>query len=277
MLISYLVRIAYVQRAIQPIWEGLAEHRWSGAQLQELQMRLQQYDFVGDIKRPLDAERAEGILLADLVRKKGLGILGIVGGESPTPSNHARANLIGLFIPHGWYYLEQLSYCRLYQIQFEGTFNAPKKQVSPSQIKDDDQKFESALGAHNPFVAIFIHHQLTARMLLPGLVGVPRRAASAQTAADQAALGCALERYRLANGEFPENLAALTPRFISQLPHDVINGQPLKYRRTTDGQFVLYSVGWNEKDDGGVVEPMQGGGPDLEKGDWVWRYPIPPK
>jgi len=30
-------------------------------------------------------------------------------------------------------------------------------------------------------------------------------------------------------------------------------GQPLHYRRANAGQFVLYSVGWNERDDGGVV------------------------
>ena len=42
---------------------------------------------------------------------------------------------------------------------------------------------------------------------------------------------------------------------IEKLPHDIINGQPLHYRRTDDGQFVLYSVGWDEKDDGGVPVP----------------------
>ena len=41
--------------------------------------------------------------------------------------------------------------------------------------------------------------------------------------------------------------------FIDKLPHDIINGDPLKYHRTDDGQFVLYSVGWNETDDGGIV------------------------
>src|SRR5712692_1651860 len=68
-LISHLVRIACLKIATQPIWEGLAEHRWSEAQLQELQSRLHQYNFVADFKRPLDAERASGILTVELVRK----------------------------------------------------------------------------------------------------------------------------------------------------------------------------------------------------------------
>jgi hypothetical protein len=38
---------------------------------------------------------------------------------------------------------------------------------------------------------------------------------------------------------------------------------------------VLYSVGWNEKDDGGVVgyETPSSIMPSFELGDWVWRYP----
>jgi hypothetical protein len=82
-----------------------------------------------------------------------------------------------------------------------------------------------------------------------------------------------LERYRLANGQFPATLEALAPKFIVKLPHDVITGQSLKYRRTDDGQFVLYSVGWNETDDGGKVELTKSGSPDWHRGDWVWRYP----
>ena len=68
----------------------------------------------------------------------------------------------------------------------------------------------------------------------------------------------ALERCRLARGAFPESLDALAPQFIAKVPHDVIGGQPLKYRREADGSFVLYSVGWNEKDDGGVAGFQQG-------------------
>ncbi|MGI8967322.1 MAG: hypothetical protein ACR2H1_14730, partial [Limisphaerales bacterium] len=84
----------------------------------------------------------------------------------------------------------------------------------------------------------------------------------------------ALERYRIANGKFPENLAALSPQFLQKIPHDVINGEPLKYRHTDDGQFVLYSIGWNEKDDGGTPGKTLF---DDKQGDWVWRYPVKAK
>ena len=44
-----------------------------------------------------------------------------------------------------------------------------------------------------------------------------------------------------------------------------------------NGQFILYSVGWNEKDDGGAIV-LPGGKDhkrDLTEGDWVWKYPTP--
>jgi len=91
-----------------------------------------------------------------------------------------------------------------------------------------------------------------------------------QTVADQAAIACALERYRLANGQFPENLEALVPRFISQLPHDVITGGPYKYRLMKDGAIRTLFRGWNEKDDGGVPGKTLF---DEKEGDWVWQYP----
>ena len=86
---------------------------------------------------------------------------------------------------------------------------------------------------------------------------------------------CALERYRLAESRYPDNLNALVPRFVAVLPHDIINGQPLKYRRTDNSRFMMYSVGWNEKDDDGVVATRSDNhkSQDVEQGDWVWQYP----
>jgi hypothetical protein len=110
-------------------------------------------------------------------------------------------------------------------------------------------------------------------MLLPSLGRIAEKCAYAQSSVDLARVACALERYRLANGQFPDTLDALAPKFIAKLPHDLINGEPLKYRRTDDGQFVIYSVGINETDDGGKVELTKSGSADWHKGDWTWPSP----
>ena len=113
-------------------------------------------------------------------------------------------------------------------------------------------------------------------MLLPAIGKNALKAAHEQTILDQTALACALERYRLANGLYPENLQSLVPQLIKRIPTDVINGESLHYHRTDYGRFVLYSIGWNEKDDGGTVAWTDSKPPGVnpDKGDWVWDYPV---
>jgi hypothetical protein len=267
-IISYFVRVACVQLAIQPIWEGLSERAWSDAQLQDLQSHLARCDFVADLKRPMDAERAAGVAVIEFIKRKGPGpFIELIGALSSNPTDTKFARWFGGFIPRGWYYEEQLNYCRLYQLQLGGTFDATSRRVFPSRIAANSRAFDQEF-SHSR-VDFVIHHRIMAALLVPALGSVVRKAATAQTAVDQAALACALERYRLANGQFPGNLDALAPAFVSQLPHDLITGEPYKYRRTDDGQFILYSLGWNEKDDGGVPGQTLF---DEKQGDWVWQY-----
>jgi len=110
-------------------------------------------------------------------------------------------------------------------------------------------------------------------MMFPAISKAVEKFAAAQSQTDLALVACALERHRLAHGGYPDTLEELAPQYIAKLPHDVINGQPLHYRRTPDGLFVLYSLSWNEKDHGGQVALTKSGAIDRKNSDWVWRYP----
>lgn len=69
-------------------------------------------------------------------------------------------------------------------------------------------------------------------------------------------LAIAIERYRARYGTLPETLGALTPDFLSQVPLDPLVSQdapkPIQYLLTHEG-YVLYSVGVNGVDDGGIT------------------------
>lgn len=270
-LVSYVVRVACLQITIQPVWEGVAEHRWTDAQLQELQARFLSYDYPADMKMALKAERATVVLTVDLAKKNGAGILAGDTAQDETEKwpNPTLLNLIGRLIPSGWYHLEKLNYCTFFDAMMEGVVAPAEKTVSPQRVISNANELNLQLYSAGS-ASVIVHHRIIATLGVAGIINVPSKAAVAQTAANQAALACALERYRLANGQFPDKLEALTPQFIARLPNDVIGGQPYKYRRTGDGQFVLYSVGWNEKDDGGVPGERLF---DEKKGDWVWDYP----
>ena len=64
----------------------------------------------------------------------------------------------------------------------------------------------------------------------------------------QVALG--VERFRLATGTLPETTSQLVPVHLSSLLEDPFDGEPLRYRLTTNG-YIVYSIGQNRKDEGG--------------------------
>jgi len=80
-------------------------------------------------------------------------------------------------------------------------------------------------------------------------------------------LAIALERYRAQYGTLPETLDALTPDFLRQVPLDPLVSQdaPRQIQYAPVGQgYVLYSVGMNGVDDGGIAAESS------EEGDEVF-------
>jgi hypothetical protein len=269
-LISHLVRVACFQIAIQPVWEGLAENRWTDAQLQALQAQFQNYDFFAGQDQAFKAERALGIRQIGIVKQSGFHhLFANYAGVGKTTPREVLLDFAYRVMPSGWYDLERLNYCTTYDTQIKSIVDPAGKGVFPKQAAFYTEDYPFPMETATLYS--ILHHQVIAAMIFPSLARTTVKTAAAQTTANQAAIACALERYRLAKGQFPEKLESLTPQYMSRLPNDVITGQPYKYRRTGDGQFILYSVGWNEKDDGGV--PGTHGLYDDKEGDWVWDYP----
>ena len=66
----------------------------------------------------------------------------------------------------------------------------------------------------------------------------------------------------------PKSLEELTPGYLTEVPPDPFDGEPLRYARTDEG-YVLYSIGEDGEDDGGK-ERIDG---PTEEGDiiiWPW-------
>lgn len=55
------------------------------------------------------------------------------------------------------------------------------------------------------------------------------------------ATALALKIYRCEKGEYPENLDALVPEILDQLPCDPLTGMPFDYRKMPKGGFMLYA------------------------------------
>ena len=68
-----------------------------------------------------------------------------------------------------------------------------------------------------------------------------------------AVVGAAVERFRLTNNRWPNNLDELTPKYLKSIPPDPYTGEPLRMARKGP-MVILYSVGVNLRDDGGALD-----------------------
>jgi hypothetical protein len=278
-LISQLVRLVITQRMLQPVWEGLADHHWSETQLAALDAQLARLDFLTDYQQDIRAWtpiligefnhlRRHPDQYENLYYDWGLGADAVRPGADVTMMFLSHAHLV----PSGWFYQNQLRSARLLMEDFLPAADVSAHTFRPALARQGSGALTNDLHHLTPCNVI-------ACLLLqwPVLSNFAGKFAFGQGSVDLARVAIALERYRLANGHFPDSLSGLEPRFLNPVPHDVIGGQPLHYHLTADGQCVLYSVGWNETDDGGTVASKKSpdSTQDIEQGDWVWSYPQP--
>jgi hypothetical protein len=261
-LISHLVRVAMIAITLQPVYEGLAQHRWSAVQLVELQQALAKLDFLTDFQLALQGEKIFAIQSFEKQR---------ITREYKTVDDSSGTNKIRTvslhWMPTAYFYQNELAFAQMHQQYILPLIDQTNRIVAPSVLRQTLAAMQAQGRHYSPY-------KVQAIMLTPAIASGVKKFAMIQSQVDLARVACALECYYFAHGNYPETLDALAPQFIGKLPHDIINGQPLHYRRTDDDQFVLYSVGWDEKDDGGKIFFTKSGSVDREKGDWVWQYPL---
>jgi hypothetical protein len=276
LLIDHLVRIASMSMNLQTVREGLVRHAWTEPQLMEMQTNLAALDLLKEYGLAMRGERALLVGSIEYLRRHS-------SAESPLEyqldgggQNSWRPPLPAF--PSGWFYQNIVTMCRLIQEFTLRAVDEQTRRVFP-WISDRGSNALAAMRL-NPY-------NLLAKILMPALDRAANRSARMQTYADAARVACALERYRQVNKTWPESLEPLVPGFIGGIPRDVIDGKPLRYRRSPDRGYILYSIGWNQRDDGGQVvwakderesprdESRRDGRPrvDFTQGDWVWSMP----
>ncbi len=229
------------------VWEGIATGRWNEQHLAQVQAALSPIDLLSDYEHSIRGERAFGNDFLQRIRA-GHEYGGAVEG-------------IARFAPGGLLYQNQLTINRMYQNYFFGVIDTKKRRVDVERVVALEKATE--VRQRHPY-------RFLAALLLPALEKSSFRFVHGQTVIDQAAIACALERYRLAKGEYPETPQQLTPQFLREIPHDLITGEPLHYSRPNTNKFILYSIGWNQKDDHGVPAPSGISSSRQTSGDWVW-------
>jgi hypothetical protein len=91
-------------------------------------------------------------------------------------------------------------------------------------------------------------------IIMPALRNSIESMSQAMEERDGILAALAIERYRLRSGAYPASLVELVPLYLSSVPVDQHDGAPLKYRQGGP-RPVIYSVGCDTDDDGGVPPP----------------------
>ena len=267
-LVAAMINVAVTGLYVDTIAGGLQSHAWQGPQLAALQKQLAEINLTPFVLQALQEEPAA--VCRDIEIMPLPKIFGMTGRMK-------WKDKLGWWLwPRGWIYQNMVNVAMLELKPLDG-FDLARDTIAP-------RKFDEASREFNKFFRHMSPYKRLAAIVIPNFSKAKQTAAHNQTMVNEAQIACALERYRLAAGQYPATLETLSPQFIEKIPHDLIGGQPLIYRRTDDptsqgsgaagGKFLLYSVGWNEKDDGGVVEMSKSEyflDEDIANGDWVWQ------
>jgi hypothetical protein len=95
------------------------------------------------------------------------------------------------------------------------------------------------------------HTMGIANLLVPAMMNSLTAATRAETTESCARVGVAMTRYRLDHGTLPTTLDQLVPAYLDAVPIDPYDGNPLRLN-TVDGASVIYSIGPDGMDNGGV-------------------------
>lgn len=283
-IISQLVRIAIAHLAWSANWELLQSRKATEAQLAELQRGWSDLEFIRAQENAFLFERATSQMTIAGSRKvttpyRDLGILTTNASPWLVTKIWAKEYVWRFW----WSYSDELRSLKIFQaiidasrtVKTNHSFLAALKQKQSdlanlrfSKTNDNGGHVIDVDVSEMDFHWIFSEGALACEHSL-------KKFMFAEVAKQIAITAIALKRYQLRHGSYPSNLTELIPEFMSEIPRDPADGEPLRYRPVADGTFLLYSIGEDGKDDGGDPNP-----PDASKSrawqfgrDWVWPQP----
>ena len=256
-MVLAVLRVGAMIFSIQPVWDGLASHRWNDAQLAAIEKDLREWDFPDDFDFGMRSERARDNWILDNMRDNPSLVTGV---DAPLLKVRSATGWTGPFFK-AMMFRNQVLINTVFQEKLLTIMDARAQTINVPRVKEANNIFGSQgrkwYGAP---------YSVMAALLLPAGT-VAKFFAMVQNDLNEEVIACEIERYRIAHGRLPATLDEL---HAANLPHDIINGQPMRYRVTGDDSYLLYSVGWNGTDDGGKPGRMADGGIDVNQGDWVW-------
>jgi len=258
--ISYFVRFSMEYLAFNATWQALQDGNWPDDKLATLQHEWETTDFFSGLPETAAFRRASAVYLCRQMRQQpvtgGPGTPNLLkllvdsprsaGTEIKRTLDEARYRSYGTYADEK----NLLLFYQKHEVELRASITATnwlQMRALPGMTNEETytspypSRMQVMMNAHS----VGLRSVMTA--------GLPVRAAAAEARRRVLITGIALERYRGRHGVYPQTLAALAPEFLTAVPVDFIDGQPLRYHLTDDGHFILYSIGTDGVDDGGKM------------------------
>ncbi|MDX1952600.1 MAG: ABC transporter permease [Verrucomicrobiota bacterium] len=220
---------------LQPIWEGIAAHRFTEDQLTRFENAL----------AALNLRKTYEHSIHELVRATIDWEQGVANGYSQTLVRGQKL-LLSLY-PDGWIYQKMASTMALYESHLKPWSASTNQFYLANEYPDLLQKVHSQAGGS--VTALFTPNHL--KTLSEAVASETFIFTMAYGMTELARTACALEKFYAVHHAYPENLHELAPRFTP--PLDPVTGLPFNYRRRSSRSYQLYSIGINNRDNGGAA------------------------
>ncbi|MCW0221041.1 MAG: hypothetical protein OJI67_22120 [Prosthecobacter sp.] len=271
LMTSHLMSQIISDQGFEIIWNVLRHRGLAEVDLASLQAQLLRLNFEQSYLQALRGDMISMITALDALDKDTTGLSLFKTIRMPTDSISYRPS-IGRVIPHSYF---TLSKATLVNLEMEHLIRPLKSEGLRGVLWQRDAMIQSL---NKPGMQGFPFDHFLAALSIPTVAMLSNRAIHLEAMRLQAVLACALERYYMQKGNYPDKLNALLPEFLTAIPLDPLDHQPIRYRQTQDGRYILWCIGFDDVDDLGQVNPRSGGSPAsmmskfFYKGDWAWQY-----
>jgi hypothetical protein len=218
-LLESLVGLHLCTKAIEVLTAGSRQHRWQHPHLVALQREFADLRPVHWMREMFTHER---VLISQLL-----------GGSNPKELNEV---MPFWFLP-GWVQQNRVTHWQ-YLEQVIATFDPQSEQALAEPLAALRRAEQAIRASRSPYLHLT---RLAVANLHPIVGGVCESINSLRLAS----LACALERFHLEHGRYPEELASLGQPLLPAAPRDVFTGKPIQYKVIAGG-FILTASGAKE-------------------------------
>lgn len=218
--LAQMVRRAWLEMMLQPVWEGLRARAWDGDQLARLQQVLEVQDLLASLRRAWAGERCAHAWAADAL---GAGRAGVDGAWR------------WLLVPRGWSYQVLVAQDRA-EAEAMAALDPGAHRVRTEALED------LAARTQAPWRSAYRWADWERPWAVAAKLRYTTDLCATQAGLDLARTACALERCRLARGAYPAGLGELVPEFMTREPRNLYTGAAPGYQ-PGDGAYRLRCPG----------------------------------